>query len=726
MKWSLLLVALVSLGLLLRWAWSDGGVSPNVPQAAATATQGAAPDPGEDSPAWPVPEPVDREAVAALPDAAPVPTVTPVDTRDIEVFGRVCAKATGSPIGGATVRSTRTSTTTDPDGRFRIMVTLVGGSALLTVTAAGFADSTTGVRAFEARQVECEVAMVPTGQLTLRVVDRASGHPIADAEVRPMPNGAVLARSAADGRFTVDVVEGRQKVLFVSADGYSPLRWHWLVDLRERSTSPCLPLTRPVRIEGRVTDGNGRAMPAASVQCSSPYDAAECWPEIDQSIAPTLGHVLDESPHAVAETDADGRFGIDLPPRSRARLVVAHREDCARSEPAELWLRAPGDVARVDLVLSPAAIVRGTVRCQGRPFARGYVFWQHGGARGRDYVKHDGSYELRNLPAARIELFLRQGFSVPDLVTTSVDAVAGEVVQQDFEWSGYDGTITGRVTGPDGRPRERVGVHVLDAAGAHITGATTDAEGAYRVDVARGGVYSVCAWGGSIPRRRDGVQPDASGIDFVLAAAAQLRLRLVDASTQRPLPFVGRTDNMVAWRESGAAAFVSVGGEVDSTGLLVVHVAAGRVDLALDFQQHGYRPWRAFGMVAPAHAAGEVRVELVRGSELRLSMPGFAPSVRRGHALYVLEGAQLAAVRGPDPKSVHSASRLEEGVGMLLDEPGLRYQMPKFDTAGHARLTGLAPGRYRLVAFPDDFVFEPATFLVGEGDAEVELQWRRR
>ncbi len=63
---------------------------------------------------------------------------------------------------------------------------------------------------------------------------------------------------------------------------------------------------------------------------------------------------------------------------------------------------------------------------------------------------------------------------------------------------------------------------------------------------------------------------------------------------------------------------------------------------------------------------------------------------------------------------------------MWLEAPGLLSQMPRFDDTGHATQTGLAPGRYRLAAFPDDFVFEPGSFAVGENGGAVELHWRRR
>jgi hypothetical protein len=309
--------------------------------------------------------------------------------------------------------------------------------------------------------------------------------------------------------------------------------------------------------------------------------------------------------------------------------------------------------------------------------------------------------------------------------------VAGEVVSCDIEWQGHDASIAGRVTTANGTPLPYgASVQVLDVEGVHMAGVVVGATGAYRIELPSGSVYSVVALAGPVQRRRDGVRPNATGVDFVVPEAVGLRLRLVDAATQRSPSFRDVGGIEVSWRESGAAQFLSTHGEVDSTGLIRCPVAAGRIDLALDLQQHGYRPWRGFGIEVPRpDPTDEVRVELARGVELRLAVVGmsaFTPAMRSGHALFVLGDSQLSSVRGPFPEPGRSGIMRIDGLGMWLAEPGLRTQMPRFDAAGRATVTGLVPGRYRLVSFPDDLVFEPTAFAVGDNGADVELRWRRR
>ena len=63
---------------------------------------------------------------------------------------------------------------------------------------------------------------------------------------------------------------------------------------------------------------------------------------------------------------------------------------------------------------------------------------------------------------------------------------------------------------------------------------------------------------------------------------------------------------------------------------------------------------------------------------------------------------------------------------MWLGDPGLLDQMPAFNRDGTAELTGMASGRYRLVAFPDDLSFEPNEFFVDQGNNTITLDWHQR
>ena len=85
-----------------------------------------------------------------------------------------------------------------------------------------------------------------------------------------------------------------------------------------------------------------------------------------------------------------------------------------------------------------------------------------------------------------------------------------------------------------------------------------------------------------------------------------------------------------------------------------------------------------------------------------------------------------AGVRGPFAQHGGPSNIRTNGVNVWLASPGLNERMPEFDRRGHAALRGLAPGRYRIVALPDDLTFVPAEFEVGAANTSVTLEWRRR
>ena len=63
---------------------------------------------------------------------------------------------------------------------------------------------------------------------------------------------------------------------------------------------------------------------------------------------------------------------------------------------------------------------------------------------------------------------------------------------------------------------------------------------------------------------------------------------------------------------------------------------------------------------------------------------------------------------------------------MWMSEWGLMDQMLEVDHTGFALLEGLKPGRYTLKSYPDDFVFEPATFELRDQQSTVGIRWSMR
>jgi hypothetical protein len=156
----------------------------------------------------------------------------------------------------------------------------------------------------------------------------------------------------------------------------------------------------------------------------------------------------------------------------------------------------------------------------------------------------------------------------------------------------------------------------------------------------------------------------------------------------------------------------------------------GAVDVSVHLQESGYVARTVLGVQVTADPEpAPIVVDLQRGVELELEVSGdaaFDRAVREGHVLFVLEQAQVPLVRGPFAEQGGESNHRVGGVNLWFEQPGLLQQMPDFGDGGIAKLGGLAPGRYTMKAFPDDFVFEPASFDVAAGGSKVTLRWRRR
>ena len=170
--------------------------------------------------------------------------------------------------------------------------------------------------------------------------------------------------------------------------------------------------------------------------------------------------------------------------------------------------------------------------------------------------------------------------------------------------------------------------------------------------------------------------------------------------------------------------------KLDTTGLLQLQVPVGSVDVSLHLHESGYAPRVVAGLrVTKTEDPPEVPVELTRGVEIDLRIRGEETfdEARKDHLLFLLAQSQLAQLRGPFPRQGGPSNHRINGINMWVGQPGLLKQMPNFDGGdGTAKLQGLLPGRYRLVAFPADLTFEPEEFAVGAEGASIVLDWRRR
>lgn len=183
-------------------------------------------------------------------------------------------------------------------------------------------------------------AVVPT---IAGIVIGADGGPLAGARVVVEPfdgGGAIVAVTAADGRYSVDVAPGRWLV-HAGADGYA-LMWHGgapaplaapAIDVTDDLPGPTVDFAlEPVPglfIRGRVVDAAGNGVPGALVVAARPGDRA-----VDVGAAA-----------AAVYADSGGNYSLPITPGG---WLVAATADWRRG--AMAWWGGDGSILEADRV----------------------------------------------------------------------------------------------------------------------------------------------------------------------------------------------------------------------------------------------------------------------------------------------------------------------------------------------------------------------------------------
>lgn len=136
-----------------------------------------------------------------------------------------------------------------------------------------------------------------------------------------------------------------------------------------------------------------------------------------------------------------------------------------------------------------------------------------------------------------------------------------------------------------------------------------------------------------------------------------------------------------------------------------------------------------YGVEILEQATKPVTLELVRGVDARFRFLGDSDEAKwwNEHLLFVLEKSQLGSVTGPYPSQGGPSNHRINGINVWIESGALIHQLVQPADGGLASLKGLPSGRYSVTAIPDDFVFEPASFDVGEEtNLPIEIHWRCR
>jgi protocatechuate 3,4-dioxygenase beta subunit len=641
-----------------------------------------------------------------------------------------------TPASGALVRfEGRTQTTrwveARADGAF-----LVDGAPRETgslVADGGDRGRASAVLAPAAAAEPVAIALAPTATLAGRVVDASDGRSLAGIRVvtRGLHAGEFLARSGPDGRYTMRGLS--PQAYRVSAEDERFVPWSRTVTVAAgQAETQDVPLTRGSTLAGRVTDEEGRPIEGATVMVSRGGE------NIFRAFIRSM-----EGEDAV-RTGRDGSFrATRLAPGENQRLDVRHDEYEERAV-GGISLSPGGTRSGVSVVLRRGLAVRGVVKDEeGRPLAgaevdlssartlragRGGVQMSFVGPGNqvRRETGADGRFEFRGLkagdytvsarrpgfsratvdpvsvaearPAEPLELVLKPGATISGVVHDKSGAgtsgwyVSARAPSQGGPAFGPGGTRSEEPTGPDGV--------------FYLEGLTV------------GETYELQAMSSAgLGPRKAGVVAPAEGVDLVVTGTGQIRGRVVDGDSGRPVP-----DFQVRYQPDaqGGMRFVMRMGpgrgrgpyekqpfHAEDGSFVLEDVAAGR--WTVEAFAPAYQPGSA-----SAVSVGEG--EATEGVEVRLSKGGVISGkvleLRGGRP--ILDATVSAELSGGGPR-----------MGMIRMGGEANENDTSTDAEGRYEIAGLAPGTWTLTASHPDWSEATTNVELKEAPATADIRLGR-
>lgn len=627
-----------------------------------------------------------------------------------ELHGRVLCVETEQPVAGATIGAPGYGATarSDARGRYQLAPVPVGTGFMLEGSAPSLPYQWQELSVASMAPTSHDIWLTRGTELRGRVFDVVTGKPVSDAAILQEMTQE-LCRSGPDGTFDTRVVlhaEYGLADILVVAPGYCSLR----LDFKGGSEEGLeMPLVRWATVEGEARDPEGQPVADAPVwvRGSSGYYFREVDDRFEADSpfrALPVEWRLDGGRDCLATTDRHGRFRIEG--------VLPWVDD------AELWIEDPGGDRhfvpvpslepdeRVQLEITtrpmtdPTTVGRitGVFCINGEP-QRGWMKWTSGEDRTREKTDPDGNFEIEDVPVGEVRLSADPGYfdafwsEEAKRVEQVVRVTAGETVHVDFDVAVPASTIRGHVHLPTGEPARQHEVWSRCQTTSSRYHAETDQDGVYTMLVpAAGGPFLVASSYGPDGTMHRNVPAGSEGIDFLFEPYGRVRLRARDPSTSREFTvfwWVRRLGSTEPWTE----VRLEQDGATDAEGYVACELTVGRWEFLVGSPVLHY-PYT----LSPVVGVDEGQTTSV---EVALE-PGVALELR------------LAASETPLPPQCTlflEATAIECPSEVWDLEPWFRRPL-SFDERGRARLQGLAPGSYRLVASREDVVCEPGTVEV--------------
>ena len=713
-----------------RGLFETPGVS-GVPQAATTKADGtfrfdvAAEDGNRLRVEAPAMATVEREGVRAGALARPVTLAVGQVRR-----GSVTLPDRRTGAGGALVRfEGRTGTRwvqTRPDGTF-VLDGAPREAGVLVADAGDIGRGTAPVAATAADPVT--IALAATALLSGRVVDEDTARAIAGVRlVARGPDGrSFLARSGADGRYVLRGLSPQAYRLTAEDDRYVTFSRSVTIAAGSPGVQD-VPLVRAATLVGRVLNEDGAPIEGAAVIVS---------PSGENLFASFVRRLDGE---AEVRTGRDGVFtATRLRPGEGQRVDVRH-DDYEERSVAGIALAAGARRSGFTIVMRRGLILRGVAKDDGdRPLAgvevtlsatrnlragRGgmQISMIGPGSQVRRETGADGRFEFRGLKKGEYALSARRaGLGRASLDPVRVAEAGVEPVTLVLR---PGATVTGLVHDRSGAgaPGWYVSARAAGQGGPALgpdtirTEEATGPDGVFVLEgLAAGETYDLQVMGSAgLGPRKAGVVAPADGVDLAVNGTGQIRGRVVDAESGKPIPdfevryapdaqggmrFVMR---MGSGRQRGPLERQSF--HADDGAFALDDVPAGR--WTVEAFAPGYQSGSAAGVtVAEGDAAEGVEVRLSRGSvvsgrvlESRSGRPVLGATVRAEQAGG--EGRMMVMRMGSEGGELESLS----------------------DADGRYEIAGLAPGGWTLTATHPDWSEATTRVEIKEGPAVADIR----
>ncbi len=575
------------------------------------------------------------------------------------------------------------------------------------------------------------LVLAPATTLSGRVVEADSGRPLAGVRLlaRGRQGGSFVARSGADGRYAMRGLSPQRYTL--TADDERFVSWsHPLTLVAGQPESQDVALVRGAALSGRVVDEQGAPIEGARLRLTRSGE------NVFQAFVRSL------QGEGAARSGRDGTFrATRLAPGERQRLDVQH-DDFEERTIAGVSL-APGGVrSGLTIVMRRGLSIRGTVKDEnGRPLAGAEVTLSRartlragrGGAQlslvgpGSEVRREsgpDGSFAFRGLSAGNYSIAARRsGFARAsvdpvgvsetrpaeplELVLRPGASITGYV--RDRSGNGSPGwSLAARPAGGGGGP--------AFGPGSIRTEEPTGADGLFVLEgLTSGEAYDLQVMGAAgLGPRRAGVAAPADGVELTVAGTGQLRGRVLEAESGRPVPdFELRYEPD---QQGGVRVFFSSGpgGGRGPYQRQSFHAEDGSFELdevpvgkwTLQASARGYQPGSASGLTV---AAGDV----TEGVEVRLS---------RGAVLVgrVLEARSGRPIVDASVKADPSGGERRMPTVVMADEKGPNEATT--DADGRYEIAGLAPGAWRVTASHPEWSEASASVEVKDAPATLDLR----